>query len=793
MNNADVLIKFKGDTKNADEAIKETDKKLKDFESTGKTVFSALTLAADAFAISIISAGVDYNAEIETYLTRLETLTGSAENANKILEQIKKDALATPFDVSSLTQAESLLLSTGLSAEQVRLDVLALGDAISASGGGNAELQRMAVNMQQIKNVGKASALDIKQFAYAGIDIYGLLADSMGVTREEASQMTVTYDMLSTALQKASQKGGKYYNAMEKQSKTYKGAMSNLKESVNVFAGDMAEEFFKSIKKIIPKLTDLFNWLSKNKEVVIAIAKPILILSNTILGLLAINKVTSAFGGLWKIITAHPIAIATAAIVSLTAAIIGLVTQETEAERQHRETMDALKQEASEIDAAVQSWDDLQAARQNNINVGMTELAYTKALYDELTTLVDENGNVIEGYEDRADFITGELAKALGIEIQYTDGQIQGYKELQEEIDKIIEKKKAQIILNASEELYTEALKNQLEAQDKLNKEEAIYLKEKEEFQKILTEGSDLDKMGVTKRYKAAKEEYEIAKENYNNQRELVEGYYYEIGKYEKNYEYFHNEEYDKMSTATWEYAKDVQKAGDAEKATLEKNITVTKSTLNTLYRLKEQSGSDIYDQQIKTNEALLNNQEKELKKYTSTTETNLNQTKDKWGSFLSYAVAKIKAKNPEVESAGKDFVKGFGNGIDDNPTKQQVLGKVYNFADSVLGNIKRILGIHSPSTEMEQIGEYFMQGFSVGIQNEKNKVFGDLKTLTGDLLSNANIGLNGSVMASMNTTNSPIINVYANFSQDQLGQVVRDIKTFSGGARNDYNYGIGG
>ena len=67
-------------------------------------------------------------------------------------------------------------------------------------------LQRMAVNMQQIKNVGKASALDIKQFAYAGIDIYGLLADSMGITREEAAQLDVTYDMLSTALQKASNK-----------------------------------------------------------------------------------------------------------------------------------------------------------------------------------------------------------------------------------------------------------------------------------------------------------------------------------------------------------------------------------------------------------------------------------------------------------------------------------------------------------------------------------------------------------------------------------------------------------
>ena len=216
MNNAEVLIKFKGDAENVDEAQKKVSDGFKDLQKKGEVAFLGLTAAADAFVASIVKGGIKYNAQIETYLTRLTTLTGSAEKANSVLEQIKKDALKTPFDVSSLTQAESLLLSTGLSADQSRKDILALGDAISASGGGNEELQRMAVNLQQIKNVGKASALDIKQFAYAGIDIYGLLADSMGITREEASKMTITYDMLSTALQKASNKGGKYYQAMEK-------------------------------------------------------------------------------------------------------------------------------------------------------------------------------------------------------------------------------------------------------------------------------------------------------------------------------------------------------------------------------------------------------------------------------------------------------------------------------------------------------------------------------------------------------------------------------------------------
>ena len=298
MNSAEVLIKFKGDTSEANDAIKQQKKKLARLKKKGELAFAGMTAAADAFAASVLKSGINYNAQIETYLTRLETLTGSAEKANDILNQIKKDALSTPFEVSSLTSAESLLLATGMNAEQARGDILALGDAIAASGGGNEELSRMAVNLQQIKNVGKASALDIKQFAYAGIDIYGLLADSMGVTREEASQLDVTYEMLSNALQKASKKGGKYYGAMEKQSKTYNGAMSNLKESFEVFTGSVSEGLFNALKSVVVPLTNMFNWLTKNKKVVKAIAIPLLTFLNVLTGLMIAKKVALAIKGL---------------------------------------------------------------------------------------------------------------------------------------------------------------------------------------------------------------------------------------------------------------------------------------------------------------------------------------------------------------------------------------------------------------------------------------------------------------------------------------------------------------
>ena len=88
MNDAEVLIKFKGDTDSVDEAQKKVEDNFSSLQKKGEIAFAGLTAAADAFAGSILKSGIQYNAEIETYLTRLTTLTGSAEEANKVLDQI---------------------------------------------------------------------------------------------------------------------------------------------------------------------------------------------------------------------------------------------------------------------------------------------------------------------------------------------------------------------------------------------------------------------------------------------------------------------------------------------------------------------------------------------------------------------------------------------------------------------------------------------------------------------------------------------------------------------------------
>lgn len=220
-------------------------------------VFSKLGSTALNAAEGFISSGIEYNAQIEKYTTGFTNMLGSAEAAQQVMSQIQEDAAKTPFDVASLTQANQYLISAGENASYARNTIMALGDAVSATGGGNDELNRMSQNLQQIANTGKATAADIKQFAYAGIDVYGILADYTGKSTAEVQNMTISYDLLTQALQAASEEGGRYYNSMDTQSQTMNGRVSTLQDNVKQLAGLLTGDLSSGVGVIIGNLNDL--------------------------------------------------------------------------------------------------------------------------------------------------------------------------------------------------------------------------------------------------------------------------------------------------------------------------------------------------------------------------------------------------------------------------------------------------------------------------------------------------------------------------------------------------------
>lgn len=143
----------------------------------------------------------------------------------------------------------------------------------------------------------------------------------------------------------------------------------------------------------------------------------------------------------------------------------------------------------------------------------------------------------------------------------------------------------------------------------------------------------------------------------------------------------------------------------------------------------------------------------------------------------------KEKLNIKSLKTAGLDLIKGLWNGIKN--AKDWVIGKVKGFGKSILDGLKNIFKEHSPSKATFEMGVNLDKGLINGVEDMKKDI---------DRAFMGTLGLSPNLYGSTSNHISPNINVTVNssYKQDPLGQMVRDIKTFSGGAKNDYNYGTG-
>jgi len=131
----------------------------------------------------------------------------------------------------------------------------------------------------------------------------------------------------------------------------------------------------------------------------------------------------------------------------------------------------------------------------------------------------------------------------------------------------------------------------------------------------------------------------------------------------------------------------------------------------------------------------------------------------------------------------GRNIIKGLWNGIESMTSA--VINKVKNLAKSILNSMKSALGIHSPSTEFAILGKFSVLGYTEALEGMKSEVQDTI-----DSIFNLQPNINGAMSSTYNP--NMVINVQNNMKIDPLGQVVSNIKTYSGGAKNDFNYGGG-
>lgn len=233
------------------------------------SVFSVY--AVGNFVSKVIEAGTT----VENATTGLTTLLGDSAEAARVVKNEMEDATKTPFAFEGLLAANKALIGAGIGADKARQDVLNLANAIAATGGGDDELQRMVVNMQQISNTGKATAADIKQFAFAGINIYKVLAEATGKPIEKVKDMEISYDMLTFALKKAHDQGGIYYNGLENMAGNTSVKISNVGDAIFQFMNDvfiktkpLIDGALDTVLGFVAGLRDMYHWMQRNREVI---------------------------------------------------------------------------------------------------------------------------------------------------------------------------------------------------------------------------------------------------------------------------------------------------------------------------------------------------------------------------------------------------------------------------------------------------------------------------------------------------------------------------------------------
>ena len=484
------------------------------------------------------------------------------------------------------------------------------------------------------------------------------------------------------------------------------------------------------------------------------------------------NILKAAQEGLTKAIEAHPIGLAvaaTTAMIAVSTAMRNKLSEQTEAEKAHsRELKESTKEAEENLKVAQerkQSYEDLVATQDKQAAADLIELNSLQSLSNELSTIVDSNGKVKDGEADRAAFITSQLSSALGIEINLTNGQIQNYQKLQEEIQKTIQQKKIEAVLTSQEAKYKEAVNNQMQAAQEASeaytakkKAENIVKKESAKLEELQKEKSDAVVQGNKALVATLDAKIQKQKEDVDNANKALKA---------------NKDAYKESSDTLAQYASDIEQYtqlaaasgnADAIEAAVNKITAGVKTANNaTSEELQKQvvevsKTEDLIRQEVKNKTPGFT--EEMQKQASEATKAALEEfakaapkSADELKKVPPAAIAALIAGDMkgQLSSEAKGAVDGILDQFDglDKKTKKKFANAVYGAleglegfdelkdpakegVDEFLESLRSALDEHSPSKKTEEIFKLAMDGAANGVEAGKENVL----TKAGEFVS---------------------------------------------------------
>ncbi len=598
---------------------------------------------------------------------------------------------------------------------------------------------------------------------------------------------------------------------------TIKGLVETAEDLLNTLMGeDMfhfdGDAFVQGIEDAIKRVIQVFKWFIDNRDLVIAAIKGILaafvaakvasFVSNIVGAVSALktmvtaaNGVGAAMSALSATMAANPFALIAGLVVGLGVALVSLASSANDANKNMSDTDKLLKETGESLKENKKSWDELIATRNESLSQGSAEMNHYQALANELDQIVDANGRVKDGYQERASFIASQLSEALGVEIKMNDGVISGYDKIKQSINDVIQQKKAKIVLDAQEALYTEALQKQGEVLQNIAKLSGEAQKANAEMYEYWQQYNTAIQSGDADEAQIYYQKWERARNNTENltgqlnaQKEMYGQYAFNISQYEDNMAKFTAGKYGEMSQVLLDYTGEYKSTEEAVKESLQNQITEQETRLSELNELYKQKGGERYENQIKEAENTLESLRNQMKQYNSATETGLQETNQIWGTNLARQLSQITGKNhefkmdgegnvqeyvdgiaqgepksteemrrvvenaineakknqhqQEAKVAGENVIEGVNNGVRNQNKQSSVFSAIGSFASRLLNKLRSALSEHSPSKATQEMGAYLLEGLGIGIEDEEDGILNQVSSFGKEVIN----ALNGSL-----------------------------------------------
>lgn len=247
------------------EGKRETDRFVGDAErGFGGLAAAVRGLGAAFIATKVAEYGygiVKLGADVEQTRIAFTTLLGTTDAANKHLEKLRDFAAKTPFEFDDLTRASRRMQALGFEAEKVIPMLTSIGDATAAMGGGAEMVDRVTTALGQMRSATKVTREDMNQLTEVGIPAWEILSKAIGKSTAQ------TMDLVTKGVVPADQAiqallggmSGKFGDAMAKQSETFNGKLSTLKDSVTELGKAFGEE-------LLPMATDALNVIAQSVQ-----------------------------------------------------------------------------------------------------------------------------------------------------------------------------------------------------------------------------------------------------------------------------------------------------------------------------------------------------------------------------------------------------------------------------------------------------------------------------------------------------------------------------------------------